>query len=485
MTTKGSRAECPECGARLRRGQPVGAVCDPCLRKGPRFALPPGFYDAQPVAAALAVYDFGTVFLAIRAEQRWSQERLGEFVGIDQARISEIERGVRQLRDVRLVAKLAAKCAIPAVKLGFSAVTVGGGANGKGSWVERRDFIQRVAGMTLGFGTAGIDLDRLNALLPQADPTGTRHVGVSDVEAIEQATAAFRKLDSVHGGGVPRAAAIAQLQSTLPLLGAESTPDVRSRLLVAVGNLAMQAGWMSHDVQDHDAARRLWLIGLELARETDDPRGPDLIVCMLMDMTAQALALGRPDEAKRLVQLGHATVADGAHPVAASTHSFLAHNQARTHAAQGDVAACERALGQVVERFGVADPDTAAPWAAAIDPSALEGWQGWARYELAAVTRDPRIASQAVPLLRHVISHFPASHARTRALNMTELTGAHALAGDADTAVSVGHQAIDAGMGLSSQRIRIGLRALHGVLEPMHTSAGVAELRERLAATAA
>lgn len=82
MTTKGNRAECPECGARLRRGQPVGAVCDPCLRKGPRLALPAGFYDAQPVAAALAVYDFGTVFLAIRAEQRWSQERLGEFVGL-------------------------------------------------------------------------------------------------------------------------------------------------------------------------------------------------------------------------------------------------------------------------------------------------------------------------------------------------------------------------------------------------------------------
>jgi hypothetical protein len=247
----------------------------------------------------------------------------------------------------------------------------------------------------------------------------------------------------------------------------------------------MQAGWMSHDVQDHDAARRLWLIGLELARETEDPRGPDLTVAILMDMTAQALALGRPDEAARLVQVAHATVGNGAHLVAASTHSFLAHNQARTHAAQGDVRACERALGQVAERFRIADPETETPWAAAVDASALQGWQGWTRYELATVTRDPRIAGQAVPLLRHVISHFPASHARTRALNMTELAGAHALAGDVDTAVNIGHQAVDAGTAVSSQRIRTGWRELYDVLEPMHTSPGAAELRARLVATAA
>jgi hypothetical protein len=333
--------------------------------------------------------------------------------------------------------------------------------------------------------TAGVDIDHLAALLPHAEPTGSRHVGMSDVTAVEQATAAFRKLDSLHGGAVPRAATIAQLQTTLPLLRAESTPDVRSRLLVAAGNLAMQAGWMSHDVQDHDAARRLWLIGLELARETEDPRGPDLTVAILMDMTAQALALGRPDEAARLVQVAHATVGNGAHLVAASTHSFLAHNQARTHAAQGDVRACERALGQVAERFRIADPETETPWAAAVDASALQGWQGWTRYELATVTRDPRIAGQAVPLLRHVISHFPASHARTRALNMTKLAGAHALAGDVDTAVNIGHQAVDAGTAVSSQRIRTGWRELYDVLEPMHTSPGAAELRARLVATAA
>ncbi len=51
--------------------------------------------------------------------------------------------------------------------------------------------------------------------------------------------------------------------------------------------------------------------------------------------------------------------------------------------------------------------------------------------------------------------------------------------------MSVGHQAADAGTGLSSQRVHIGLRKLHSVLEPMHPSPGVAELRERLAATAA
>lgn len=47
----------------------------------------------------------------------------------------------------------------------------------EGGWVERRDFIQHVAGLALGFGATGIDVDRLRTLLPQAEPTGFRQVG--------------------------------------------------------------------------------------------------------------------------------------------------------------------------------------------------------------------------------------------------------------------------------------------------------------------
>lgn len=75
------------------------------------------------------------------------------------------------------------------------------------------------------------------------------------------------------------------------------------------------------------------------------------------------------------------------------------------------------------------------------------------------------------------------NHGRYRAELLRVLASAHALAGDADTAVTLGHQAIDAITALHSPRAYQALRRLHTVLEPMRTSPGVAELRDRLSAT--
>jgi hypothetical protein len=79
---------------------------------------------------------------------------------------------------------------------------------------------------------------------------------------------------------------------------------------------------------------------------------------------------------------------------------------------------------------------------------------------------------------------FGPDRARSRALHLPDLAGAHALTGDTDIAVTLGHQAVDAVTALSSSRAYDRLRVLYTVLEPMYTSGGVAELRDRLAATA-
>ncbi|MGQ0719244.1 MAG: hypothetical protein ACT4NP_18410 [Pseudonocardiales bacterium] len=201
-------------------------------------------------------------------------------------------------------------------------------------------------------------------------------------------------------------------------------------------------------------------------------------------MALQAVHLSRPDEALRLVHLAHAATT-GRYPVSAATTSSLASIQARAHAAKGDAVSCDRALGQAIERFGTIDPATRPPWGAFFDKIGLASYRGDAHYELAVVKRDPRVAGQAVPLLRHTVDHFGPDYARLRALDLTNLAGAHAIAGDADTAVTVGHQAIDAVTAVSSPRAHNQLRVLNTVLEPLHTSTGVAELRERLATTAA
>ena len=441
------------------------------------------------MVAALAGYDFAVVFRRVRAITGWSQQTLGELVGLDQTRISEIERGVRRLRDVALVARVATGLRIPPVLLGFGdpGTTVGEeGIDGPKvvSWVDRRDFVQHIAALTLGTaGATGLDIDRLTALLPHADPTGTRHIGAADVETIEQATAAFERQDFTTGAGPIRDVAVAHLRSVLSLLDAQATPGVRPRLLVATAHLAMQAGWMSFEVNQHDAARRLWMIALNVARDAEHPLGADQTVYLLYDMALQAVHLGRPDEALRLVHLGHAATT-GIRAVSAATTSCLATIQARAHAAQGDAAGCDRALGQAVEHFAAIDPATRTPWGASVSEAGFAARQGSAHYELAMAKRDPRAARAAVPLLRHAADHLGLDYARPRALKLTDLAGTHAIAGDLDTAVTVGHQAVDAVTALHSPRAYDGLRVLNIVLKPLHDSVGVAELRDRLVVTA-
>ncbi|MGH3722085.1 MAG: hypothetical protein ACRDRI_25235, partial [Pseudonocardiaceae bacterium] len=302
--------------------------------------------------------------------------------------------------------------------------------------------------------------------------------------AIEEATAEFVRKDFATGAGPVRGLAVAQLGWALPLLDAEMTPEVQARLYLATAHLALITGWMSFEVKQDDAARRLWMIGLNITRDAEHPQASDLTAYLLADLAVQERRLGRPDEALRLIHLAHAAPA-GTHAVSASTTSCLALNQAHSHAAQGDATSCAQALDQAVAQFGRIDPETRPSWGAHVSDAVISASQGTAYYKLALAGRDPRAAGRAVQLLHHAVDGLGPDYARPRAMYLSDLAGAHAIAGNIDTAVTLGHQAIDAVTGLHSLRAYDRLRVLNTALEPLHTSAGVAELRDRLASTAA
>ena len=353
------------------------------------------------------------------------------------------------------------------------------------SWVDRRDFGQHVAGLVLGIaGAAGLDTDRLLALLPCFEPTDTRHLGAADVAAIEQLTTAFRSQDFAHGSGPVRDAAVSQLRVVLPLLDAQIPAELRPRLMLAAADLATQAGWMSFDILHHDAAWRLWMIALNVARNTDHPLSTDLTAYLLSLMTLQAVHLHRPEEALHLSRVAETATA-GPHPVSASTTTLLSCIQAQAHAAHADATACDRALGEATERFSTIDPASAPPWTAYLAEVGITGGQGAAHYELALADHDSRAAGRAVAVLRQAVDHYGPGYAALKGHYLPDLAGAHVLAGDLGTAVDVGHQAVDAITALSSPLAHDRLRTLDAVLQPLHTSPGVADLRERLTATAA
>ncbi len=458
----------------------------------PSFAplLDAGFFTREPVRRALAGYDFGYVFRAVRRAAGLTQQQLGDLLELEQDRISRIERGQRQLRDVAIIARVASRLGIPPALLGFGA----GAASVEGAgaaelrevdWVRRRDFSWVVAGLVLGLGVDALDIDRLNALLPTgAAASAPARIGAADVEVIEQATARLRLSDFSSGGGLCRPAAVTKLRSVLPLLDTASTAAVRERLLVATAELGMVAAWASYDVERHNDARRLWMIALSVAREAEHPDAADLTANLLMDMANQALHLRRPREALSVVQLGFGAGASRSQPLSASTASRLLGYEAWCQAAQGDVPACDRALGQAEEQFVLTDPAKAAPCAALITVAELTGLQGHIHYTLAQ-TAAAKHAVQAVPLLQGGVEGFGVVYARSRAIQLPGLAGAHALTGDLDTAVRIGHCAVEEITALASPRAYDRLRTLDTVLQPYGTDPAVGEMRDRIQAALA
>lgn len=482
---RAQRRQCRRCGTELHGGR-ENRFCQSCARRrGSRTPLlETVFFIREPVRSALAGYDFGYVFRAVRRATGLTQQELGDLLDLDQDRISRIERGERRLRDIVVVARISSRLGIPPELLGFISAAASVGTTETGdtevNWVKRRDFPQLVAAIVLGVSGA-LDLERLAALLPTDPAESTaRRIGTADVEAIEHTTAVLRQWDFSSGGGMARSAAVAQLRSVLPLLGMASTPAVRERLLVATADLGMTAAWSTYDVEQHNQARRLWTIALSVAREADHPSAADLTADLLMDMANQAMHLRRPREALSLVQLGYGAGASRSQPLSAPAATRLKSYEAWFHAAQGDARASEYARGQAVEHFGQLD------WATApITAQEATALQGHSSYTLALTTNNAKHAARAIPWLSDAVDGYAASFARSRAVNLPGLAGAYALTGDRDAAVHIGGQAVEEISGLASPRIHDRLRTLDTVLRPYRTDPAVGELRGRIQAVVA
>jgi hypothetical protein len=119
--------------------------------------------------------------------------------------------------------------------------------------------------------------------------------------------AEYERIIHTYGGGYAFEAATAHFRATLRLLNAQIDPVVRTRLHAATAHLALQAGRMSFDLEQHEISRRLWLAGLEVAQGAEDPVTTDLTGRLLFMMVRQAVHLQRSDEVLRLVRVGQAT----------------------------------------------------------------------------------------------------------------------------------------------------------------------------------
>ncbi|WP_462183652.1 XRE family transcriptional regulator [Frankia sp. AgKG'84/4] len=356
------------------------------------------------------------------------------------------------------------------------------------SWLERRDFLTLVTAATLG-SSLHPELSRLGSLLPgEVEPAPRPRIGAADVDAIEAITDGFRRSDFAHGGGLYRAAAVTQLHQVRRLEDSSCTPKIRARLLIALAELASMAGWMAYDVDDHDAARRLWTYALDTARRADDhPRAPDLAVDVLLDMAHQALHLhslgpvangARAGEALHLVQLASATAANRRHPVSTITQGYIFAVLGWCRAALREPEPTRRAIGDAQDTYAAADPATTPPWAWYVTDAEITAQQGHSLYLLAL--NHPEFAPEAVEKLTTAATGYGVEYERSRAVILPPLACVQFQAGDIAGAVATGHDAVDAITSLSSTRGYPRLRMLNTIAAPYNSRPEVAELREHI-----
>ena len=481
MSPTGTR-RCLRCRAVLRRTND-GDLCAPCSRVTAAVtpSLPPDFYTNPDVVAALETHDFGSFFKTARTELRMTQEQFGVLVGLAQSRVCEIESGGARLRDFETVVRLVSTLGTPPeLLLGFADGT--GSLDGDDeqqavNWLQRRDFMTVVTATALGVGTAAPLHDRVSMLLSNAaEPL--RRVGSADVERIEATTSAFRDWDNRWGGGLSRAAVVGQLHWLVATNNSAvvASEAVQRRLLVATADLANLGAWVHYDIEQHEEARRLWMIALDTSREAGNV---DLVAAILRQLAHQALHLNRPDEALRLVRLAYASATDPNQQTSELALAETSAYEAWCHAAAGNLQPSRRAIGRAEEHFANSQDDATPPWLTHFDEIELYALRGHTYHVLAE--RIPQAAGDAEPWLCRAVAGRGPQYARSKTLNLIALSSTYFQQGDSlDEGVRIGYQALDGASTLNSPRARSRLHGLDRVTAPFAHEANVAEFRDRL-----
>lgn len=223
-------------------------------------------------------------------------------------------------------------------------------------------------------------------------------VGSTEIDALERSVDVFRAWDAARGGGLQRKAVVGQLNEVGGMLSYRHPEHLQRRLWGVAANLAVLAGWMSHDVGLEPTAQKYFVIAAHAAREGGDrPRAGEA----LSRAARQMVHLGRPDDALDLMKLAKSGSGSETLP---RTRAMLYTIEAWAQASMGRGQAMRRTLGQAEELFASDKGDVPPPsWMQSFHEMELHGMQALAYRTLAdhepgAAVIAQRHAKQALAL---------------------------------------------------------------------------------------
>ncbi|MFB7513402.1 hypothetical protein [Streptomyces sp. NPDC056144] len=312
-----------------------------------------------------------------------------------------------------------------------------------------------------------------------ADPAGfdryeAAPIGSEEIEALEYSVEVFRAWDAQRGGGLQRKAVVGQLNEVGGMLAYRHAEHLQQRLWGVAANLAVLAGWMSHDVGLEPTAQKYFVIAAHAAREQGDrPRAGEA----LSRAARQMVHLGKPDEALDLMRLATSGAGDGMLP---RTQAMLATIEAWAQASMGRGQAMRRTLGRAEELFVSDRKDQETPgWMQHFDEADLHGMQA-----LAYRTLADHDAAAALPAQRHAriaLDLRKDGHNRSKLFDYISMASACFIGGDLEQAERYARKALEAMGETSSHRTWHRLEVMYGLTGQYAGDVRMGELRGLIA----
>lgn len=321
------------------------------------------------------------------------------------------------------------------------------------------------------------DAPRANDPL-HADPAGfdryeAAPIGSQEIEALEHSVEVFRAWDASRGGGLQRKAVVGQLNEVGGMLAFRHPDHLQRRLWGVAANLAVLAGWMSHDVGLEPTAQKYFVIAAHAAREGGDrPRAGEA----LSRAARQMIHLGRPDDALDLMKLAKSGSGAEALP---RTRAMLHTIEAWAQASLGRGQAMRRTLGEAEDLFVSDKGDVEPPsWMQMFDEADLYGMEALAFRTLA--DHEPKAAATAQRHAKRALELRVNGRQRSKIFDHISLASACFIADDPEQAATYARLALVSIRETSSHRTWDRLREMYRLTGEYAGHGKVQDLREEI-----
>jgi transcriptional regulator with XRE-family HTH domain len=414
-------------------------------------SISPAHWERSEMRHALARRDLRAVY-ELLAQVGVSQRRIARLTGQSPSEVYAILARGRQVQAHEVLVRIAEGLGVPRGYMGLAydhdtTALLDPSTSPSPKVTDRHDEVRALLSHAAS-ATIGVDAPDATAFWQPLDkhvaPAPSR-IGTSDVAHVEALTDAMRLVDDKHGGGACRDAIAAQVRWTQQLLNADMSDDVRTRLLVALADLHLVAGWTSFDLGMHPVARSYFSRALDLSRAGNDW---SLTATVLYTMARLHLHVSMPSEGLRFLQLGQIAAQNSGNGLMVS---LICVNEAWAHAMMDDRAQMERSLVRAANELGAADRSQPARSPRFYGEGELYAMTGTAQSTLPSA--DTGLLEAARSNLERSFTERGNDHPRSSALALPLLAVTDLRLGDTASAVALGERALEAARQINSVRI--------------------------------